>query len=68
MKRDEAIKWLNRIRNRQTGGRDDFDNARREAIDMAVSALENPAVHPCDLCKYRDEDIPEICAKCPAEV
>jgi len=33
MENTEAVKWLKRIRTRQTGGRDDYDNARREAID-----------------------------------
>ena len=58
MDRTDAIKWLQRIRTRQTGGRDDYDNARREAIDMACEALSEGAitVTRCEACQhYRDK-------------
>lgn len=63
----QAVKWLKSIRTRQTGGRDEYDNARRAALDMAVDAIENRAVVPCDVCKYNKLKVPEVCAKCPAE-
>ena len=67
MEKEEAILWLGRIRTRQTGGRDEYDNARREAIDMAIESIQYEALTPCDRCKYAVMNVPEICCKCPAE-
>lgn len=67
MEKETAIMWLGRIRNRQTGGRDEFDKARREAIDLAITMIRHEALTPCDRCKYATLNVPEICCKCPAE-
>lgn len=74
MTRNEAVKWLQRIRTRQTGGKDEFDAARREAIDMGIEMIEKSRLEtPCDLCRFNDdpdtseEALKLICAKCPAE-
>ena len=41
MTREEAIKWLNRIEDKYIhGGDDDFDAKRKQAIAMAIEALE----------------------------
>ena len=57
MDKVDAIKWLQRIRTRQTGGRYDYDNARREAIDMACEALSEGAitVTRCEDCRWYDK-------------
>ena len=42
MTREEAIEWLGRIKDRYIhGGDEGFDNKRKEAIDMAIEALEH---------------------------
>ncbi len=67
MTRNEAVKWLQRIRTRQTGGKDEFDAARREAIDMGIEMIEKSKLEtPCDLREYEDKDLTEICGSCPA--
>lgn len=41
MTRNEAVKWLERIEERYIHGGDEaFDEARKEALDMAIEALE----------------------------
>ena len=41
MTRDEAIKWLERIKERYIlCGDEGFDKARKEALNMAIEALE----------------------------
>lgn len=45
MTREEAIKWLNRIKDKYIhGGDDDFDAKRKQALDMAIEALSSEAV------------------------
>lgn len=52
MTREEAIKWLTNIKDKFIHGGDEaFDNARREALDMAIKALE----HEPNLDKIRAE-------------
>ena len=52
MTRKEAIKWLTNIKDKFIHGGDEaFDNARREALDMAIKALEQePCKDLLDLC------------------
>ena len=47
MTREEAIEWMGRIKDRYIhGGDEGFDNKRKEAIDMAIEALQaKPVKH-----------------------
>lgn len=47
MTRDEAIKWLQGIEERYFhGGDEDYDKKRREAVRMAIEALDKPLPKP----------------------
>lgn len=66
METKDAVLWLKRIRNRQTGGKEEFDYARREAIDMAIGALQGEGlvvVTHCMDCIYKKhyEDVGDFC-------
>lgn len=53
MTREEVREWLRSIKDNYIHGGDEaFDNARREALDMANKALEQ---EPCDDCVRRQE-------------
>lgn len=53
MTREEAIEWLGRIKDRYIHGVDEgFDNKRKEAIDMAIEALQAEPTTRCIECKY----------------
>ena len=59
MTRDEAIEWLGRIKDRYIhGGDEGFDNKRKEAIDMAIEALQTlqtePMITRCKDCFFEE--------------
>ena len=52
MNREEAIMWLNQIKDRYIrGGDDSFDASRKQALDMAIEAL---SAKPTDLVSRAD--------------
>ena len=62
MTREEAIEWMGRIKDRYIhGGDEGFDNKRKEAIDMAIEALQAEPVtytfdvksDKCEECAYK---------------
>ena len=45
MTKEEAIKWLSKINDKYIhGGDDDFDAKRKQAIAMAIKALQTPPI------------------------
>ena len=55
MKREEAIEWLGRIKDRYIhGGDEGFDNKRKEAIDMAIESLQEPTITRCKDCFFEE--------------
>ena len=51
----EAIAWLANIKEKYIhGGDEEFDECRRESIDMAIKALRQPQIVRCKDCKYYD--------------
>lgn len=61
MTREEAIKVIKSIIDveQEYGGKDNID-----ALNMAISALEQEPKSPCDLCRYDYMD--DYCGECPA--
>lgn len=60
MTRDEAIEWLECIEERYIHGGDEaFDEARKEALRMAIEALANECmnVQCADMRERKDHDI-----------
>ena len=56
----EAIVWLSNIKEKYIhGGDEEFDECRRESIDMAIKALRQPQIVRCKDCKYCNEDTME---------
>ena len=50
--RYEAIAWLANIKEKYIhGGDEEFDECRRESIDMAIKALRQPQIVRCKDCK-----------------
>lgn len=66
MEKEKIIYWLTQIRKRQTGGKTQYDEERKEALDIAMAAVRQMKAGPCELCKYEDGSFPELCKKCPA--
>ena len=57
-----AILWLKDIKKRYIhGGDESYDENRKQAIDIAIKALEQPEIVRCKDCKHRDETT-EDCA------
>lgn len=58
MTRDEAIKWLQGIEKRYFHGGDEvYDKKRREAVRMAIEALENECMNvQCADMRGKDDD------------
>lgn len=49
----EAIAWLANIKEKYIhGGDEEFDECRRESIDMAIKALRQPQIVRCKDCKH----------------
>ncbi len=46
------------------GGSDGFDNEDKEALNMAIEALES--ISPCDLCRHLYSDNDNWCRECNA--
>ena len=58
----EAIAWLANIKEKYIhGGDEEFDEWRRESIDMAIKALRQPQIVRCKDCKYYITDVPARC-------
>ena len=50
----EAIAWLANIKEKYIhGGDEEFDECRRESIDMAIKALRQPQIVRCKDCIHR---------------
>lgn len=65
MTSEEAREWLRSIKDNYIHGGDEaFDNARREALDMAIKALEQ---EPCDDAVSRDLMTNTLGATCIAK-
>lgn len=57
--REEAIKWLQQIKNAYIhGGDESFDESRKEALHMAIEALKADTVEVvrCKDCRHRIHD------------
>lgn len=51
--KNEAIAWLANIKEKYIhGGDEEFDECRKESIDMAINALRQPQIVRCKDCKY----------------
>lgn len=62
MTNEEAIKWLIAIKDKYIHGGDEaFDERRKEALDMAIKALEDRQQGACEQCVYNHS---EVCHRC----
>lgn len=53
MDKQQAITWLEQIKVKYIhGGDEQFDDCRRESIDMAIQALRQPQIVRCKDCKH----------------
>ena len=51
--KNDAIAWLANIKEKYIhGGDEEFDECRRESIDMAIKALRQPQIVRCKDCKH----------------
>ena len=56
MTREEAINWVESIKEKYIHGGDEaFDDARRKALDMAIEALSAERVIRCKDCRWGRE-------------
>ena len=59
MTNQEAIVWINSIKDKYIhGGDDDFDEKRKKSLDMGMKALElisHLIDRPCEACDLRKE-------------